>query len=96
MNRRVLTELFRQGMRYPPGRRRLWVIQCFEIAVQPGEVVAIDEYAGSAIEDGETPMQPPRPGEASGCQMLHVGRSILHLTEGRVIEKPGARGIPKH
>ena len=89
MDRKLLIELFQDGMKYSPGKHRLWVSRCFEITVRPDKIVELDEYEGFAAQ--ETCGSGSEIGtEIQGCKkMFHVGRSILHLKNGQVIEKTG-------
>ena len=93
MDRKRLIDLFRRGMQYPPGKRSFWVSRCFEIVVREDSVVEMDEYEGFSTEDGTD-------GESSGevssskkgsskSGMFHVGRSILDLKDGKVVEQDG-------
>jgi len=92
MDRAVLIKLFQDGMRYPPGTRRLWVSRCFEVTVRPDQVVEVDEYEGVAIEGAD---DTPRTRCAHDGEMLHRGRSRLDLKDGRVIEQPRAGSKPR-
>lgn len=89
MDRQMLVELFRDGMRYPAGRHELWVSRCFEITVRPNRVVQLDEYEGFATDTGDAPKRGRRPRSKESGKMFHVGRSVLHLKEGRVVEESG-------
>jgi len=94
MDRKLLIELFRDGMVYPPGKHRFWISRCFEITVRPDKVVELDEYEGfSADPSGKIPKH-RNPRKKGKKAMFHVGRSILHLKEGRVVEETGG-GWPK-
>ncbi|MBI3318431.1 MAG: hypothetical protein HYZ90_04680 [Candidatus Omnitrophica bacterium] len=90
MDRKVLIGLFLEGMRYPRGKHQLWVERCLELNVRPDEVVELDEYEDFSTQKKKTPPAArPRKGGAPR-EMFHVGRSVLHLKEGRVIEKEGS------
>ena len=80
MDRKKLIELFRNGMHYPLGKHRFWISRCFEIQVLPDSVVELDEFEGFSA-DG-----PLREGPG---KMFHVGRSVIHLKENRVVEQRG-------
>lgn len=89
MDRKSLIELFRNGMQYPTGKRRFWIARCFEITVRSDSVVEMDEYEGfssdpEGISDGDSPSL-----SVGSNDMFHVGRSILHLKEGRVVDEEG-------
>jgi hypothetical protein len=83
MDRKKLVELFRRGLQYPSGKHRFWVSRCFEITVHPDKVVDLDEYEGFASETGK----PARKRQCS--DMFHVGRSVLDLKDGTVVEERG-------
>lgn len=75
-------------MLYPPGKHRVWFSRCFEITVHSDERVELDEY-----ESFTAP--PARSGKGrvpfrKGEEMYHVGKTVLHLKEGRVVEEKGA------
>lgn len=89
MDRKSLIELFRNGMQYPAGKRRFWIARCFEITIRPDSVVEMDEYEGfssdhEGISDGDCPSL-----SIGSKEMFHVGRSVLHLKEGRVVDEEG-------
>lgn len=89
MDRRLLVELFQDGMQYPPGKHRFWVSRCFEITVRRGQVVELDEYEGfSADRHADRPIRRPAKNRRRQ-EMFHVGRSVLRLKEGRFVEEPG-------
>lgn len=95
MDRKMLVELFRDGMRYPAGKHQLWVSRCFEITVCPNQVVQLDEYEGFATENNEPSKRGRRPRAIQEPgKMFHVGRSVLHLRQGRVIEESGGGWKP--
>ena len=79
MDRKLLIELFQSGMKYSAGKHQFWITRRFDIKVCPNKVVEMDEYEGFD-SDVET---------AEGKRMFHVGRSILHLKNGHVVEHPG-------
>ncbi len=81
MDRKHLVELFRKGMQYPPGRHRFWFSRCFEITVHPDEVVELDEYESFSADKSAA--------QRTDLEMFHVGRSVLHLKEGKLIEHRG-------
>ena len=90
MDRPLLLDLYRQGMRPPSSPRRLWVTRCFEVMVRPGALVIVDEYEGYAV-DGDTTL--PR-GPMRGIRdsvLYHRGRSVLDLKTGHMTEHPGTR-----
>ena len=90
MDRKLLIELFQDGMEYPPGRHRFWISRCFEITVRPDKVVELDEYEGfSADRNASQATRRRRPRSRRREEMFHVGRSILHLKDGRVLEEEG-------
>ena len=90
MNRKTLIRLFQDGMRYPPGKHRVKVSKVFEITVHPDEVVELDEYEGFLAEEncGKRRIFRPR-AEKVEPEMFHVGKSILDLRDGEVVEEPG-------
>ena len=89
MNRNLLIELFRDGMRYPTGKHQLKISKVFEITVRPDEVVELDEYEGIST-DGDLRPHKRRPAtEGSSREMFHVGRSVIHLKDGKVVEESG-------
>ncbi len=88
MDRKKLIDLFQKGMQYPNGRHRFWVSRCFEITVRPDSVVELDEYEGFSSEAGPA-MKSQKQRRQTDKEMFHVGRSVLHLQEGRVIEEAG-------
>lgn len=94
MDRKMLIELFRDGMRYPAGKHQLWVSRCFEITVHPNQVVQLDEYEGFVTENKEALSRVRRFRSKEADKMFHVGRSFLHLKEGRVIEESGGGWKP--
>ncbi|MCM8794737.1 MAG: hypothetical protein NC819_02900 [Candidatus Omnitrophica bacterium] len=79
MDRKLLIDLFQKGMKYAPGRHRFWISRCFEIHVRSDRVVELDEYEGFDSDAASLPKK----------KMFHVGRSVLNLKNGRVVEKPG-------
>ena len=90
MNRKLLIELFQDGMEYPPGKHRFWISRCFEITVRPDKVVELDEYEGfSADRNTKRSTRRRRAKNHSRNEMFHVGRSVLHLKDGRVVEEAG-------
>ena len=91
MDKKMLIGLLMDGMSYATGRHRVWISRCFEINVRPDEVVELDEYEGFSTEDGLSPGRGRRSSDAADQkEMFHVGRSILHLKKGRVVERPGS------
>ena len=95
MDRKMLIDLFKEGMIYPTGKHRFWISRCFEITVRPDKVVELDEYEGfSAEKNSEGPLKEKAPKGGKKDQMFHVGRSILHLEKGKVVEESGT-GWPK-
>ena len=90
MDRKLLIELFQDGMKYSPGKHRLWISKCFEITVLPDQVVELDEYEGFCAQENCSPKGEPQAAvEGRSKRMFHVGRSILHLKDGQVVEKKG-------
>ncbi len=91
MDKKMLIGLLMDGMKYAAGKHRVWISRCFEIQVRPDEVVELDEYEGFSTEDGISPGRGRRSSDAAEQkEMFHVGRSILHLKKGRVVEQPGS------
>ena len=92
MDRQVLIDLLQDGMQYPPGKHRLWISRCFEITVHPGRVVELDEYEQFFAEQHAKQGAPSKRsgGKRPDREMFHVGKSIIHLKEGRVVERSGA------
>ena len=88
MDRKLLIDLLQDGMRYSEGKHRFWVSRCFEITVHPEEVVELNEYEGFVTEKNSTSVT--REKAAKPTDMFHVGRSILDLKSGRVVEETGA------
>lgn len=78
MDRKKLIDLFRKGMEYPAGKHRFWIARCFEINVRPDRVVELDEYESFSAK-----------GEPDSSKMFHVGRSVLHLKEDKIVEEIG-------
>ena len=89
MNRKTLIRLFLEGMRYPQGKHRVMVSKVFEITVRPNEVIELDEYEGISSEENCHQERKFRPKEKPEPDMFHVGKSILSLKDGQLIEKPG-------
>ncbi len=89
MDRRNLIELFRKGMNYPSGRHRFWISRCFEITVRPDSLVQLDEYEGFVPQGGESQDGRVHSEGDQLSEMFHVGRSVLNLKSGRVIEEQG-------
>lgn len=83
MDRRRLVTLFQKGLQYPSGKHRFWISRCFEITVRSDEVVELDEYEGFSSETGERKKKEP------SSEMFHVGRSVLYLKDGTVVEEQG-------
>lgn len=77
MNRYMLIDLFRRGMRYPVGTRRtLRMTRWFDIIVQPDHLVEITEHEDTALESA------PPPATATRC----VGRTLLSLKTNQIVE----------
>ncbi len=89
MDRKSLIELFRKGMQYPAGKRRFWIARCFEITVRPDSVVEMDEYEGFSSDHDGVPEGEAQPAGTGSRGMFHVGRSVLHLKDGRVVDEEG-------
>ena len=88
MDRKLLIDLLQDGMKYSQGKHRFWISRCFEITVHPSEVIELDEYEEFLAEDPQ--VKPIRQKKGKTPQeMFHVGRSILHLKEGRIVEQIG-------
>lgn len=85
MDRKQLTQLFREGMRYPQGKHRVTVSRIFEITVHPDSRVQLDEYEGFAVKDRAIEKHPK-----NSAEMFHLGRTVLHLKEDHVVEEPGS------
>ena len=80
MTRQILIELFRRGMRYPPGtHRRLRLTRWFDIIVQPSQHVEITEYEEASVE-------PPAPARR------RIGHTRLDLKTCQVVENHKDRG----
>jgi hypothetical protein len=89
LSRETLIALLKRGMEYPAGKHRLWVSRCFEITVDLNQKVNVDEYEEFTTELGLCTKQ-ERPNQTKkGRQMYHVGRSVLNLKGGKVIEERG-------
>ncbi len=78
MDRKQLVDLFQKGMEYPLGRHSFWIARCFKIHVRPDQVVELDEYESFSAK-----------GKPDSTRMFHVGRSVLHLKGGEVMEERG-------
>ena len=92
MDRKMLVGLFQEGIQYSLGRHRLWISRCFEINVRPNQVVELDEYESFSAEKavGSDRSRWVRKAPKKKQEMFHVGRSILDLKDGRVVEESGA------
>ena len=90
MDRKLLIGLLQDGMRYSAGKHRLWISRCFEITVRSDQVVELDEYESFAAEENLHPMSERVDGPKGSAKMFHVGKSILHLKDGQVVEKGGS------
>ncbi len=77
MDRKLLIELFQNGMKYSTGKHQFCVTRRFDIKVRSDKVVEMDEYEGFDTDS------------EAARKMFHVGRSILHLKNGEVFEQPG-------
>ena len=84
MDRQKLIDLFRKGMEYPTGKHRFWIARCFEITVRADQVVELDEYESFSHR-----------GTPDSSDMFHVGRSVLHLKEGKIIDQDGEGWKPQ-
>ncbi|MBI4227876.1 MAG: hypothetical protein HY600_06375 [Candidatus Omnitrophica bacterium] len=81
MNRHLLIELFRRGMRYPAGTRRsLKFTRWFDIIVQPGQLIEVTEHEDTALELVPCTEPPAR---------RYVGRTILSLKTNQIVEHSG-------
>ncbi len=91
MDRKLLIELFQDGMEYPPGKHRFWISRCFEITVGSDKTVQLDEYEKFSAGRKPAPSRRARRQKRiGGEEMFHVGRSTLDLRSGRVVEESGA------
>lgn len=92
MDRQMVVNLIRnEVVECPRGKSRLWVVRCFEITARPDEpVVEVDEYEAYEVyeEDDEAHDACCRP-----SRMFHVGRSVIHVEQKRVIEEPAGKGL---
>lgn len=102
MDRKKLVDLFQTGMQYPPGKHRFWISRCFEITVRPDWVVELDEYESFIAErDGRSRSRQQKSSTRSR-EMFHVGRSVVNLKDGGVVEEAGAgwggcrKGVENH
>lgn len=91
MDKKLLIELLQDGMQVPTGRHRFWVSRCFEITVRPDrKVVELDEYESFATDrPGSKGRRSPGPARGGRKEMFHIGKSVIHLTDGRVVEESG-------
>ena len=89
MDRKMLIGLLRGGMSYSAGKHRLWISRCFEITVRADKVVELDEYEGFSTEENLEKANAPAAGASDCKKMFHVGKSILHLKDGQVVESLG-------
>jgi len=91
VDKKLLIELLQDGMQVPTGRHRFWVSRCFEISVRPDKkVVELDEYESFSTEKDPRSRKRGRRSAAAGCkEMFHIGKSVIHLTDGRVVEELG-------
>ena len=101
MDRKLLVDLLKDGMRYPVGKHRVWISRCFEVTVRSDRVVELDEYegyteethadsnrlAGSNRQAGSKRRTGVKPKEPA--DLFHVGKSVIHPKQGTVIEEPG-------
>ena len=90
MNRKTLVRLLADGMRYPQGKHRLWISKCFEITVLPDRVVELDEYEDFSEENSAHPRADRAKTPKKLKEMFHVGRTILRLEDGHVLEEAGS------
>jgi hypothetical protein len=88
MNRKLLIQLLQDGLHYTKGKHRVWVSKCFEITVRPDRIVELDEYEGYTEESGVSASR-KRPLAEEAPSMYHVGRSVIHLKDGRVVAETG-------
>jgi hypothetical protein len=82
MDRKKLVDLFQRGMQYPAGTHRFWISRCFEITVGTDDRVQLDEYESFCAEKNST--------TRTSKEMFHVGRSVVNLKDGQVLEERGA------
>lgn len=91
MDRQMVVNLIRNRMvECPKGRTRVWVTRCFEITVRPGRMVEVDEYEACEVCEGKSGVQAcngPRADFKSLDGVFHVGRSVISLNDGRVVEE---------
>ncbi len=92
MDRKVLIELLRNGMKYPIGKHQLWISRCFEITVRPNKVVEVDEYETYDERNGLSVKSGKRAGAHNRAGMYHVGRSVLLPKDKRVIKEAAGAG----
>ncbi len=90
MDRKLLIDLLQDGMRYSQGKHRFWISRCFEITVHPEEVVELNEYEGFLTEKDSSVKPIRQDKKIEPKQMFHVGRSILDLKDGRLVEEIGS------
>ncbi len=92
MDRKMVVDLIRNKMvQCPMGRQRIWLTRCFEITVRSDQVAEVDEYETYGNGNGAEVRNGKSGGAKNRAGMLHVGRSIVSLKDGRVIEE-GKRG----
>ena len=96
MNRQQLVKLFQNGLTYPPGKYLFRYSRTFEVMVHSDRKVELDEYEGFTVRDGSVSKAQDRQDRRTRRKevpldekVFHLGRSILHLDEGRVEEEPG-------
>lgn len=91
MDRKVLVELLRNGMRYPIGRHQIWISRCLEITVRPDRVIVVDEFEAYDERSGLKSRNGTRASPERRKRMFHLGRSLVSLKDRRVIDNaPGA------
>ncbi|MCM8811947.1 MAG: hypothetical protein NC910_02730 [Candidatus Omnitrophica bacterium] len=97
MDRQMMVNLIRnEVVENPKGKTRFWLVRCFEITVRPDRVVELDEYEAYEVCEGKNGIEAcsdPCADLRSLAGMFHVGRSVIHLNDGRVIEEPSGRGL---
>lgn len=97
MDRQMMVNLIRNRVvENPRGKTRFWLVRCFEITVRADRVVEVDEYEAYEVCEGKNGIEAcngPRADYRSLAGMFHVGRSVIHLNDGRVVEEPSGRGL---
>lgn len=96
MDRQMMVNLIRNRVvENPKGKTRFWLVRCFEITVRPDRVVEVDEYEAYEVCEGKNGIEAcngPRADFKSLAGMFHVGRSVISLSDGRVVEEAVKKG----